>query len=53
LLGAGIEFDYQKFRFSMKAENILNTIYRDYLNRWRYYANDLGRNFIMQLNYNF
>ena len=53
LLGAGIEFDYQKFRFSMKAENILNTIYRDYLNRWRYYANDLGRNFIVQLNYNF
>ncbi|GAB4124308.1 MAG: TonB-dependent receptor [Raineya sp.] len=53
LLGAGIEADYQKFRFSLKAENILNTVYRDYLNRWRYYANDLGRNFIIQLNYTF
>ena len=53
LLGAGIETDYQKFRFSMKVENILNTVYRDYLNRWRYYANDLGRNFIVQVNYTF
>ena len=53
LLGAGIETDYKKFRFSVKAENILNIVYRDYLNRWRYYANDLGRNFIVQLNYSF
>lgn len=53
LLGAGVEAEYQKFRFSIKAENILNTVYRDYLNRWRYYANDLGRNFIVQVNYTF
>jgi iron complex outermembrane receptor protein len=53
LLGSGVEADYQKFKFSVKAENILNNVYRDYLNRWRYYANDLGRNFIVQLNYSF
>lgn len=53
LVGAGIEADYQKFKFLVKAENILNAVYRDYLNRWRYYANDLGRNFIVQLNYSF
>lgn len=53
LLNAGIEADYQKFKFLIKAENILNTVYRDYLNRWRYYANDLGRNFIVQINYTF
>jgi len=33
------------------AENILNTQYRDYLNRLRYFADDLGRNIGMRLNY--
>ncbi|WP_246054107.1 TonB-dependent receptor plug domain-containing protein [Antarcticibacterium flavum] len=38
-------------RFSVN--NILNTKYRDYLNRQRFYADDLGRNFLIQLKFNY
>ncbi|MEN8799723.1 MAG: TonB-dependent receptor [Flavobacteriaceae bacterium] len=34
----------------LSINNLLNTNYRDYLNRLRYFADDLGRNFILQLN---
>ncbi|MFT4832267.1 MAG: iron complex outermembrane receptor protein [Psychroserpens sp.] len=33
--------------------NILNTSYRNYLNRLRYYADDLGRNFLFNLKINY
>ncbi len=33
-----------------RVDNLLNTNYRDYLNRFRYYANDLGRNYTIKLN---
>jgi iron complex outermembrane receptor protein len=33
--------------------NILNTAYRNYLNRLRYYADDLGRNFLFNLKINY
>ncbi|WP_281752914.1 TonB-dependent receptor [Neptunitalea chrysea] len=34
-------------------QNLLNTRYRDYLNRQRYYADDLGRNFKVQLTFTY
>lgn len=34
-------------------QNLANTAYRDYLNRMRYYADDMGRNFTLQLKFNF
>ncbi|WP_347374582.1 TonB-dependent receptor [Aequorivita sp. Q41] len=33
--------------------NLLNTSYRNYLNRLRYYADDLGRNFLLNLKINY
>jgi iron complex outermembrane receptor protein len=33
--------------------NVLNTSYRNYLNRLRYYADDLGRNFLLNLKLNY
>ncbi len=33
--------------------NLLNTSYRNYLNRMRYYADDLGRNFLINLKINY
>ena len=33
--------------------NILNTNYREYLNRLRYFADDLGRNYVLQLKFNY
>ena len=37
----------------LEIENLLNTSYRNYLNRFRYYADDLGRNFLINLKFNY
>lgn len=41
------------FRVGFRVTNILNTEYRDYLNRLRYFVDDLGRNFSLRLIYNY
>lgn len=38
---------------AFSIQNLLNTNYRDYLNRQRFYANELGRNFQIQLKFNY
>lgn len=38
---------------TLSGENLLNTSYRNYMNRLRYYADDVGANFILRLSYNF
>ncbi|KAB5491652.1 MULTISPECIES: TonB-dependent receptor [Flagellimonas] len=51
-----IEFpisDRTKLTTSLTINNLLNTSYRDYLNRQRLFADDLGRNFILQLKLNY
>lgn len=35
------------------VQNIFNTSYRDYLNRMRFFANETGRNVILNFRYNF
>jgi len=37
----------------IRATNLLDTVYRDYLNRQRYFADDLGRNISLRLIYNY
>lgn len=53
LLNAGFGFSVpvggELIGISFSANNILNTVYRDYLNRFRYYSNDLGRNFTLRV----
>ena len=48
LLGASIGTTFKlkktKLRCSISGENLLNTVYRDYLNRQRYFADDPGWN---------
>ncbi|MDR1877530.1 MAG: TonB-dependent receptor [Flavobacteriaceae bacterium] len=41
-----------KLNISFGIRNILNTSYRDYMNRLRYYTDETGRNFIIKLQYN-
>ncbi len=53
LWSIGASTTYKGFTTNVQVENLANTIYRDYLNRWRYYANEIGRNFILQLSYIF
>jgi len=43
----------QKLRLYIKADNVLDETYRDYLNRQRYFADDLGRSITVGLNFKF
>ena len=38
---------------ALSVNNLLNTNYRAYLNRLRYFADDLGRNIMLQLEFNY
>ena len=38
---------------AFSVQNLLNTNYRDYLNRQRFYADEMGRNFQIQLKINY
>ncbi|RFS14354.1 TonB-dependent receptor [Emticicia sp. C21] len=38
---------------SLTVNNLLNTAYRDYLNRFRYFADEIGRNFVIRAKYSF
>jgi iron complex outermembrane receptor protein len=53
LLHSEIGAHYKKtpLHFSLGINNLLKTSYRDYMNRYRYYADDLGRNFYIIINY--
>jgi iron complex outermembrane receptor protein len=42
-----------RFRLTMSVDNLWNTEYRDYLNRQRYFADDLGRSISMGLTWFF
>lgn len=39
--------------FRIIVDNLTNTSYRNYLNRLRFYADEIGRNVQVQINYNF
>lgn len=43
----------QNLGFQVAVENLLNTAYKDYMDRFRYYAHLQGRNISLKLNYNF
>lgn len=43
----------QSLSLRLSAENLFNQLYKEYTNRFRYYAHDLGRNVYLRLNYNF
>ena len=42
-----------ELRLGIDVNNLFNTTYRDYLNRLRYYADDLGRNISFNLKINY
>jgi len=53
LFSAGVEGELAlagtPVRFSLSVENLLDTAYRDYLSRYRYFAHDTGRNVVLRL----
>lgn len=52
-VGATIPTSKGRYDFRLSAENLLNASYREYLNRFRYYADDLGRNIMVSVKYVF
>lgn len=48
-VGASLQSGKLLYDFKIGADNLLNTSYREYTNRFRYYADDLGRNFIISI----
>jgi len=47
------EWQYKRFGGQLEVRNVLNTSYRDYLNQMRLFADELGRNFLITINYKF
>jgi len=43
----------KRFSISLQAENLFNTAYRNYMNRFRYYADEPGINITARINYKF
>ncbi|MDH7912497.1 TonB-dependent receptor [Winogradskyella sp. SYSU M77433] len=46
-------FKKGSLKIEFNVENIFNTSYREYLNRLRYFADDLGRNFNLKIKINY
>ena len=52
-IGCKLPIREHSLGITCSAENILNKSYRNYMNRLRYYADDVGANFIIRVSYNF
>jgi len=54
-ISAGISKPIKKSKldFRISVENLTNTAYREYSNRMRYYADEIGRNLSIALKYSF
>lgn len=49
--GATLKAGNHELVFNLGINNLTNTLYKDYLNRFRYYAHDIGRNITLRLTY--
>jgi iron complex outermembrane receptor protein len=48
-MGVSLKREKIKYDIRLAADNVLNTAYREYTNRFRYYADEIGRNFIISI----
>lgn len=48
-----IPFGKNYLKVSLSADNLFDTVWRDYLDRFRYYADGMGRNIVLRLKYSF
>ena len=57
LIGIKLSADFQlpnyKLRAFVKTNNLFNVAYRDYLNRQRYFSDELGRSLLIGVNFKF
>jgi iron complex outermembrane recepter protein len=52
-IGFKLPVNERTFSVTLSGENLLNKRYRNYMNRLRYYADEVGSNFMIRLSYNF
>jgi iron complex outermembrane recepter protein len=52
-IGAQKQFKKNRIHFFAKVDNLFNVEYRDYLNRQRYFADDLGTSIVLGVNWTF
>lgn len=52
-LGGKFLLGEQSLAVHLSAENVLNELYKEYTNRFRYYTHDIGRNVQLRLTYSF
>lgn len=45
--------EHSNMSFSLTVNNLLNQLYKDYTDRFRYFAHGMGRNIQFRINYNF
>lgn len=50
-MGTEIKTGRHDLSVNFAIDNLTNTLYKDYLNRFRYYAHDIGRNYTIRLTY--
>ena len=48
-IGTGVEFGTQVIRLDLQARNLFDTTYRNFLSRYKTYADDAGRNVIVRV----
>lgn len=53
LINAAVSYRNKKLQLRIKGDNLLNSSYRRYTDTMRYFADDLGRNIGLFLEYNF
>ncbi|GAB3339863.1 TonB-dependent receptor [Marivirga atlantica] len=53
LMSLNAAADYKNFSFMAKVDNLLNTAYRSYTNRMRYFADETGINLSLSVKYKF
>lgn len=52
-IGTDLVLHNQEFNIHFSIQNLFNTEYKDYMNRFRYYAHDLGRSIELRIAYHF
>ena len=53
LVNLGWDAEISNFRVGLQVKNLLNTSFRNYTDRLRYFADEVGRNYIINLKYQF
>jgi len=53
MAGTTYSVGHQQLGMNLSVDNLFNRSYKDYMNRYRYYAHDMGRNISFRLAYKF